>query len=315
MESRLKHIGADAMFAERNTLLGLYDAAKLRAADDPVATEHGVDAEAMFRNFLSRYLPKRYGVTKGHIITPSLEYDGPLEEWDIIIYDALESPVLYVRDNPDTGPGGAKRGIPVQYVKAVIEAKATFNPAMAKKASDKLLKVRHFIGQDVPQHQQDHYLPYGFFTSAVFFEATVPNADSLMKTLDKLAVFWQELPWVPFSGAAVLRHPRHPDCTGIITYMMSGADRANVVALHPAFEVSQPFQVALTQPTPDFFGYIVSAGYSVNMFYDYLNQLLVGLRGGFHDVPGEKYPGLPSYGFDCSRVERVPLFAGQQSGG
>jgi hypothetical protein len=308
MERRLKHVGADAMFAERSKLLNLYDAAKLRASDDPVATEHGVDAEAMFRNFLVNFLPKRYGVTKGYIITPSLEYDGPLEEWDIIVYDALESPVLYVRDNPDIGPVGAKRGIPVQYVKAVIEAKATFNPAMAKKACEKLRKVQHFIGKDVPRHLQDHYLPYGFFTSAVFFEATAPNAASHIKTLDEFSVFWEQQPWVPFNGAAVLRHHRHPDCSGTITHMMSGASREKMMALHPAFEVSQPFQVSLLDPTHEELGYIISAGYSVNEFYDYLNELIVGLRGGFHDVPGEKYPGLPSYGFDHGRVERVPLF-------
>lgn len=296
------------MFAERSTLLSLYDAAKLRASDDPVATEHGVDAEAMFRNFLAKYLPRRYGVTKGHIITPSLEYDGPLEEWDIIIYDALESPVLYVRDNPDTGPGGGKRGIPVQYVKAVIEAKATFNPAMAKKACEKLLKVKHFIGTDVPEHRQDHYLPYDFFTSAVFFEATVPNPPSHTRALNEFAAFWQQQPWVPFTGASVLRHPRHPDRSGTITQMMSGMKREVMAALHPAFEVSEPFQVSLLDPTHEVYGYIISAGYGVNEFYDYLNQLIVELRGGFHDVPGEKYPGLPNYGFDHAHVERVPLF-------
>ena len=72
-EPRLKHVGADSILAERSKLLSLYDTAKAQCADDPVKVEHGNVAEEIFRNYLSRFLPKKYGVAKGHIITRKAE--------------------------------------------------------------------------------------------------------------------------------------------------------------------------------------------------------------------------------------------------
>ncbi len=84
--ARLKHIGVDAFQAEREKLLDAFARAKKQASDDTVKTEHGNVGEAAFRIWLEGFLPKRYGVTKGYIITRSLEYDGGLEEWDVLIY-------------------------------------------------------------------------------------------------------------------------------------------------------------------------------------------------------------------------------------
>src|SRR5688572_9465115 len=83
---RPSHVGVESFLAERAALLDAYDKAKRQAAEDPVRTEHGIAAERIFRDWLSTFLPKRYGVTKGYIITYNWEYEGPLEEWDILIY-------------------------------------------------------------------------------------------------------------------------------------------------------------------------------------------------------------------------------------
>ena len=76
-EPRSKHVGADSILAERTKLLAQYDAAKEQCADDPVKVEHGNVAEELFREYLARFLPKKYGVAKGHILTRDLTYEGP----------------------------------------------------------------------------------------------------------------------------------------------------------------------------------------------------------------------------------------------
>ncbi len=65
----------------------------------------------------------------------------PLEEWDIIIYDALESPILFSKES-------SNQAIPIEYVRAVIEVKATLNPKNAKLATNKIIKLKHFIGRE-----------------------------------------------------------------------------------------------------------------------------------------------------------------------
>ena len=83
-----------------------------------------------------------------------------------MIYDAIKSPVLFTRgSDANTEP---RRAIPVEYVRAVIEVKATLTLAMAKKVVDKLLKLQHYSGlngdDDYPQ-----FLCSPFVCAAVFF--------------------------------------------------------------------------------------------------------------------------------------------------
>ncbi|MFZ2634279.1 MAG: hypothetical protein WA081_17835 [Desulfosalsimonadaceae bacterium] len=63
---RLKnHIGVDSFFAERAKILDTYDQAKKQANEDQVKTDHGIVAEALVRDWLRAFLPKRFGVCKG----------------------------------------------------------------------------------------------------------------------------------------------------------------------------------------------------------------------------------------------------------
>ena len=146
MANRLKHIGVDAFLAERKRLLDAFDQAKSNMTDDPVKTDHGVQAEMIFRDWINSFLPKRFAATKGYIITRRMDYEGPLEEWDILIYDAIESPVLFYKQAGDNGE--PKRAIPIEYVRGIIEVKATLNNKNAKHVPHKLTHLRHFIGVD-----------------------------------------------------------------------------------------------------------------------------------------------------------------------
>lgn len=71
-----------------------------------------------------RILPKRYGVTSGFIISQSVPNLEDFVHYDVIIYDQLDSPVLWVEGSPDSSLQGRSKAIPVEYVCGVIEVKA-----------------------------------------------------------------------------------------------------------------------------------------------------------------------------------------------
>jgi len=53
----------------RDEMLAAYDRARVHSSKRTVQTGHGNVAEAQFRKWLSEFLPKRYGVTSGFIIS------------------------------------------------------------------------------------------------------------------------------------------------------------------------------------------------------------------------------------------------------
>ncbi len=65
-------VGVDALLAKRKELLDRYDAVKMKGGYDAVESQHGNAAEDYFRAFLAEFLLKKYGVTKGHVITPGV---------------------------------------------------------------------------------------------------------------------------------------------------------------------------------------------------------------------------------------------------
>lgn len=277
-----EHIGITALDAERTKLLQEYDAAVAQAADDPVKTEHGVSCEAHFRSFLEQFLPRKYGVTKGYIITPDLDYAGPLEEWDIIIYDAMEAPVLFVRRTRDESERAGKRGIPVEYVRGVVEVKATFNKAMAEKATAKLLKLRQFLKLEdgTPKYGSTH-LSSGFRAFAVFFETKVKNSKEYADALGALAPFWQTDPLVQFSKALIIRGQSCPEYSATVSYAMSGAPDFTDMFI-PCCEISDPVPAFVT----DMQVAVVSGGYGQNEFWSYMIDMVHALNGNDYDLPG-----------------------------
>jgi hypothetical protein len=76
------------------------------------AGDKGENREELLREFLGTHLPKQYGVLKGEIVTR----DGAKSHAaDIILYDALNSPVLYK---------GTTAVVPVEGVYGIIEVKS-----------------------------------------------------------------------------------------------------------------------------------------------------------------------------------------------
>src|SRR5688500_8615443 len=91
-------LGWSQFLTARKELLDTFDTERTKAKAHEVETYHGVAAEAEFRKWLSSFLPKRYGVTKGYIVSQGRPDTDTLPEFDVIIFDALESPILWVED-------------------------------------------------------------------------------------------------------------------------------------------------------------------------------------------------------------------------
>ncbi|RZJ23676.1 MAG: hypothetical protein EON51_02010 [Acinetobacter sp.] len=163
--------GWKQFLAAKIRMLAAYDHAKDLENNKQVKTRHGRVAEAEFRKWLSEFLPKRYGVTSGFIISPGISSAEHMVHYDVIIYDQLESPVLWVEDNPDSSSQGKSLAIPVEYVRAVLEVKSAFNRKSAKDAVEQLSKLKPLLARvDPPNSRGKLYLPADFFCATVFFE-------------------------------------------------------------------------------------------------------------------------------------------------
>jgi hypothetical protein len=155
----------------KKTMLDAYDRAKEQASAHEVQIEHGNVAEAEFRSWLSEFLPKRYGVTPGYIISQGLKDDSQAPHFDVVIYDALESPILWVEDNRDRSHKGTSRAIPAEHVRSVIEVKSSLTPASAAHAMEHLRDLESLLKDlDAPNERYKKFLPPSFFSGIVFFE-------------------------------------------------------------------------------------------------------------------------------------------------
>ncbi|HEX6806878.1 MAG TPA: DUF6602 domain-containing protein [Gemmatimonadaceae bacterium] len=144
----------------KREMLRRYDSVKGESANRPVMVDHGVAAEAIFREWIEGFLPAAYGVTRGFVIPDIQQPNYVLREYDLIVFDAINSPVLWVSSNPSSPTADRKRAIPAEYVLAVAEVKATFNAKSIGEATRKLSELSAFRD----------YLHKNFLSFVVFFE-------------------------------------------------------------------------------------------------------------------------------------------------
>lgn len=88
------------ILASRKEMLNAYDLAKEWSSSHKVQVLQGRIGEAVVRDWLTRFLPKRYGVTSGYVVSPGLKSGEKTPHYDVIIYDALNSPTLWVETSP-----------------------------------------------------------------------------------------------------------------------------------------------------------------------------------------------------------------------
>jgi len=158
------------LLTARKEMLDAYDQAKEKAKSHEVETYHGKVAEAEFRKWLSSFLPKRYGVTSGYIVSSGLKSSEKTPHYDVIIYDQLESPVLWVEEFPDVSSQGRSLAIPVEYVRCVLEVKSNFSSTTVSEAMDHLKDLLPLMGGPDDSHEKYKlHLPSTFCCGFVFF--------------------------------------------------------------------------------------------------------------------------------------------------
>jgi hypothetical protein len=168
----------------KQEMLDAYDRTRTQAKSHEVETYHGEVAEEYFRGWLGTFLPKKYAVTAGHVVSQGNREETKLPHFDVIIYDLLESPVLWVEKS---GPKGETKAqaIPAEYVRAVLEVKAAYTSVTAAKAVEHLQDLEPLCPLDVPQERYKKYLPPSFFCGCVFFEQRKKDGQALT-ALNKL---------------------------------------------------------------------------------------------------------------------------------
>ena len=151
--------GWKQFLTSRKEILDAFDRAKQKAKAHEVETFHGKVAEAELRKWLLSFLPKRYGITPGYIVSPGLKSSQKTPHFDVIIYDQLEAPVLWIEDSPDVSAQGRSLAIPVEYVRGVLEVKSTFSSSNVQHAMDHLTDLLPVMdGLDDPREKYKlHY--------------------------------------------------------------------------------------------------------------------------------------------------------------
>lgn len=198
--------GWSQFLTARKEMLDSYDKARTNSRKHKVETSHGNVAEAEFRQWLSNFLPKKYAVTSGYIISPGISDIEKVPHFDVIIYEHLDSPILWIEDSPDKSEQGRSLAIPAEYVKGVIEVKSTFKNSTVKDAISHLGELKKLMsGIDAPDERYKMYLPKDFFCGILFFELRKENE------FDKLALnsMINGLDLRGFRGGIVLRGEGH----------------------------------------------------------------------------------------------------------
>ncbi len=168
--------GWKQFLTNKKEMLDKFERAKEYAKTHEVETYHGIVAEEEFRNWLANFLPKKYAVTSGYIISQLQKDDIKAPHFDVIIYDALNSPVLWAEDHSGLSRTGKSQAIPAEHVLAVFEVKSQFTSETVKKALDHLEDLKPLYEKiDEPGATNKKYLPANFVCGVVFFELKAVN--------------------------------------------------------------------------------------------------------------------------------------------
>lgn len=212
----------------KEDILNEFDRIKALTGRRPVKTAHGVAVEAFIRKWLSQYLPKKYAITSGYVIPDvydDLNYQ--LYHYDVIIYNQIESPILWVESNLDDSDSGKSRAIPAKYVEAIYEIKSTLDKQNAIESITKLKKLNFFTA----------HLPRNFSSGSIFIDLKkndVSKKDILAElfTGNEIPGYW---------GGVILRCEIDPSITGLFKFATGeGGDDGYYPDYYPDINLAKP---------------------------------------------------------------------------
>jgi uncharacterized protein DUF6602 len=148
--SSLVHSGRYASNMDMLEFFAAVEATFLARFQASAAVAHpgdkGENRELILREFLRDHLPKRYGVTKGHVVTQN----GTMgHSADVIIYDALGCPVLYQEQTSI---------IPIEGVYGIIEVKSSLAKPELIDAMGKIEGFKRLASRELGIIQTRHYM-------------------------------------------------------------------------------------------------------------------------------------------------------------
>ena len=217
-DKRYGFVGWREFHNTRKEILNEFNRAKGYSISRPVHTEHGNAGEAALCRWFSIYLPKKYGVTSGYIIPDIMTPEYKLYHYDLLIYDQMNAPVLWIDGDYDASDQGRKRAIPAKYVKAAFEIKASLT---GQSASDAILKLSQF--NDFAKH-----LPPSFSCGAIFvdMDATLANNQNILPKLIPSS------PIIGYWGGLVLHCSIDEEMTGLMELIDFPKDKEEAKNLH-----------------------------------------------------------------------------------
>lgn len=189
----------------RENILNEFDRVKALTERRPVKTAHGVAVEAFIRDWLALYLPKKYAVTSGYVIPDVYDFNYQLYHYDVIIYNQIESPILWVESNLDDSDSGKSRAIPAKYVVSIYEIKSRLDKKNAIDSITKLKEINSFAA----------HLPRTFSSGSIFIELK-KNDISKRDILSELFA-GNEIPG--YWGGVILRCEIDPSITGLLAFV------------------------------------------------------------------------------------------------
>lgn len=202
MENFYGQHGWQEFNTNRKDILSEFDRILELTKKRPVQVAHGNGVEAYLRKWFAEFLPKKYGVTSGYIIPDLYDDNIKLYHYDIIIFNQLDSPILWTEGNADQSEQGKFRAIPAKYVMAVYEVKSRLNILNVTEALSKLNEANVFKDQLHP-----------FYKCGIIFidlKKKENNNEAIIKALFKgKDVFG-------FNGGMVLRYEGDHSCVGNI---------------------------------------------------------------------------------------------------
>ncbi|MGZ4970822.1 MAG: DUF6602 domain-containing protein [Methylobacter sp.] len=142
------------------------------------AGDKGENREHILREFLATHLPKKYGVAKGEIVTKDGQHSHSA---DIVIYDAVNCPILYSERTAI---------IPIDGVFGVIEVKSSLSKAEFIGAARQIEAFKKLAPRELGVIETREYVtvhrPSRPFGIIVGFDLAGNSLDSLSKNWSDL---------------------------------------------------------------------------------------------------------------------------------
>jgi uncharacterized protein DUF6602 len=246
--------------------------------------DRGESRELLLRDFLAEHLPRRYGVTKGEVVTKTGDQSHSA---DVIIYDAVNCPVLY---------SGATTVLPIEGVYGIIEVKSTMSKAEFLDASKKIESFKRLAPRDLSVIQTREYVtvhrPSRPFGIAFGYSLGNNSLDSLRSNFDERHREVHDVDYfvnlLAVLGSGVVRF-EHVDLPAGEKHLLLGTDETVDFVLAKQHRHEQGEESGqLLRTVQENVG-----SRTFGRFFVYLLILLERMRLGFADLGQYLDPSLP----------------------